>query len=124
VLPSGSWAAVCLTRHDVDERRETGDDDAMSDHPPDAKADAKAADPKQKDEPFEKTLEKLEKTLEKLEKSDLPLEDALTAYEEGLRLVKSAQGKLDRMDARLEQLLANGQTAPLKDGTSDPSKPR
>jgi exodeoxyribonuclease VII small subunit len=65
-------------------------------------------------EPFEKILAKLEGVVARLEKADLPLEDAITAYEEGLELVKRAQGKLDGMDARLEQLLQSGKTAALE----------
>jgi exodeoxyribonuclease VII small subunit len=116
-------AARAHSGDDVDERPKTGDHAVMSEPRSSSKGDDKSSDPpsapKMKDEPFEQTLARLEKTLERLEKADLPLEEALTAYEEGLRLVKSAQGKLDSMDARLEQLLENGGTAPLTPPSED-----
>jgi exodeoxyribonuclease VII small subunit len=64
-------------------------------------------------EPFEQTLQRLEQVVKKLETPELPLEEALRAYEEGLRLVRSAHGTLNGMDARLEQLLQDGSTEPL-----------
>ena len=51
--------------------------------------------------------------MQRLERGDLPLEDSLRAYEEGIGLVRAAQARLDAMDRRLEQLLADGTTAPL-----------
>lgn len=63
---------------------------------------------------FEQTLRKLEEVVQKLEKGELPLEQSLEAYEEGIALVRSAQGRLDGMDKRLEQLLHDGKTAPMK----------
>lgn len=49
-----------------------------------------------------------------LEEGDIPLEESLKAYEEGVGLVRQAQGRLDAMDARLEELLQNGQTEALE----------
>lgn len=80
-----------------------------------------------KEEPFEKTLQKLEALLQKLEKPEIPLEDALSTYEAGVSLVKQAQAKLDVMDARLEQLMKDGSTAPMaapKKSSDDDGKSR
>ena len=67
------------------------------------------------DPSFEDVLKKLELVVAKLEQGDVPLEQSLQAYEEGIALVRSAQGRLDGMDKRLEQLLHDGKTlAPLK----------
>jgi len=64
---------------------------------------------------FEQTLKKLEEVVQKLERGELPLEQSLEAYEQGIALVRSAQGRLDGMDKRLEQLLHDGKTlAPMK----------
>lgn len=66
------------------------------------------------DEPaFEQVLEKLEGLVGRLEGGELSLEDSLKAYEEGVGLVRDAQGRLDRMEAKLEELRADGSTAPL-----------
>ena len=62
---------------------------------------------------FEELLKKLEGVVARLEKGDLPLEESLKAYEEGIALVRSAQGRLDGMDKRLEELLSDGKTRPL-----------
>ena len=63
---------------------------------------------------FEAALAALEDVVVRLEKGDLSLEDSLVAYEAGVRLVHQARGRLDGMQSRLEQLLSDGGTAPLK----------
>ena len=63
---------------------------------------------------FEAALARLEQIVQRLERGELPLEESLKSYEEGVALVRAAQGKLDVMDARLEQLLGDGRTAALK----------
>jgi len=65
------------------------------------------------DTPFEELMNGLEGIVGKLEKGTLSLEDSLSAYEDGVRLVRRAQARLDSMDRRLEELLADGTLAPL-----------
>lgn len=67
---------------------------------------------------FEKALEHLERVVVRLEKGELSLEESLTAYEEGVRLVQQARDRLDGMQSRLEQLLHDGKTAPLVSTTA------
>lgn len=62
---------------------------------------------------FEELLAKLEEVVAGLERGDLSLEESLKAYEDGTALVRRAQARLDGMDKRLEELLADGTTAPL-----------
>jgi exodeoxyribonuclease VII small subunit len=64
---------------------------------------------------FEELMKKLEAVVARLERGDLSLEDSLKSYEEGIALVRSAQGRLDGMDKRLEELLKDGQTRPIAD---------
>jgi len=64
-------------------------------------------------QPFEALMERLEGLVDQLEGGDLSLEDSLSAYESGVALVRQAQGRLDHMDARLEELMQDGSTAPL-----------
>lgn len=72
-------------------------------------------DPAAADAPdtFEALMARLEGLVVKLERGELPLEDSLRAYEEGIGLVRRAQGRLDSMDRRLEQLQQDGTRAPL-----------
>lgn len=72
------------------------------------------------DEPFEQLMTRLERIVGELEKGELPLERSLEAYEEGIGLVRAAQRRLSQMDKRLEELKADGSTAPLTlDGGSE-----
>lgn len=68
---------------------------------------------------FEKALENLERVVVRLEKGELSLEESLTAYEDGVRLVQAARDRLDGMQSRLEQLLHDGKTAPLTSSSSE-----
>lgn len=85
-------------------------------------ADPKSATPNaEADASFEAMLARLEQAVARLERGDLSLDDSLKAYEEGIALVRRAQGRLDGMEKRLEELLADGRTAPLArdDGEDD-----
>jgi len=53
---------------------------------------------------FEKALEKLEKIVEALESGDITLEDALTRYEEGIKLSRLCQEKLATAEKKIEIL--------------------
>ena len=60
------------------------------------------------DEPettFEESLSRLEQIVQRLETSDLPLEDALALFEEGIGLARSTQRQLQGAERRVEQLL-------------------
>ena len=54
--------------------------------------------------PYEDLVARLEATLERLESGDLPLEEALTAYEQGAALATRAQALLDRAEQRIQEL--------------------
>ena len=54
---------------------------------------------------FEVALEELEKVVEQLESGDLPLEDALTAFEKGVGLVKYCNQKLTDVEKKIELLV-------------------
>ena len=65
-------------------------------------------------EPFESMMEKLEGLVHTLEAGDLPLEQSLEAYESGISLVRKAQSRLDGIDRRLEELLADGEMVSME----------
>lgn len=54
---------------------------------------------------FEALLKRLEEVLDSLEHGELPLEQALAAFEEGVGLVRACHGKLDEVERRVELLL-------------------
>lgn len=73
----------------------------------------KKANETEAEQPFEAMMEKLEGLVHTLEAGDLPLEQSLEAYESGIALVRKAQARLDGIDRRLEELLADGETVPM-----------
>lgn len=58
-------------------------------------------------EKFEDSLKKLEDIVKKMEKGDLALDEALKSFEEGIKLIRFCQGKLDEAQRRVEILLGN-----------------
>ena len=56
-------------------------------------------------EKFEEAMNKLEKIVEKLEEGDIPLEESLKLFEEGIRLSRFCSQKLDEAEKRVEILL-------------------
>ena len=68
------------------------------------------------DAPFEDVMERLQAVVEQLEAGDLPLEESLAMFEEGVRLSRAGAKRLDEAERRVEELLAAGdelQTEPL-----------
>ena len=53
---------------------------------------------------FEKALERLEKIVEDLESGNIPLEDALKKYEEGVKLSRLCTQKLSQAESKIEIL--------------------
>ncbi len=56
-------------------------------------------------EPFEDVMARLAKVVAELEGGELPLERALILFEEGVRLSRQGAERLDRAEARVEELL-------------------
>ena len=76
-----------------------------------------------KKEKFEEALQKLEALVAKMEEGDLPLEEALKAFEEGVRLAKFCTGKLDEAERKVEKLIRDQagkiQTTPFSEEGDD-----
>lgn len=53
---------------------------------------------------FEKALERLEKIVEELEAGNIPLEDALKKYEEGVKLSRLCSEKLGSAEKKIQIL--------------------
>jgi exodeoxyribonuclease VII small subunit len=76
---------------------------------------------------FEQSMERLTHIVEKLEEGELPLEQSLALFEEGVRLSRLAQERLDAAQQRIERLLTVDQkgaarTAPFQ-STDDEEEP-
>ena len=57
---------------------------------------------------FEQALKKLAKIVEELESGDQPLDKAIKKFEEGIGLAKFCDTKLNETEAKVNQLLQNG----------------
>lgn len=59
---------------------------------------------------FEQAMEQLERIVAKLEGGDVPLEQAIELFQEGMRLSKICSQKLENVERKIEMLLDdNGQ---------------
>jgi exodeoxyribonuclease VII small subunit len=58
---------------------------------------------------FEASLEALEKIVHQLENGDLPLEKSLDLFEQGIRLSRECQDRLNQAERRIEVLLRDNQ---------------
>jgi len=61
------------------------------------------------DAPFEASLGRLTNIVEKLENGELGLEESLALFEEGVRLARAAQTRLDAAEKRVEELIGSDQ---------------
>lgn len=59
---------------------------------------------KMKELTFEKALEKLEEIVSELEAGNLSLDSSMKKYEEGIKMARLCQEKLDKAKARIETL--------------------
>jgi exodeoxyribonuclease VII small subunit len=55
---------------------------------------------------FEVAIKRLGEIVQTLEKGDMPLEESLRLFEEGVKLSRVSQQRLDAAEKRVEQLLA------------------
>jgi exodeoxyribonuclease VII small subunit len=76
-----------------------------------------------KEKAFEEALSELEEIVNRLEQGDLPLEQALQLFEQGVKLSRLCHTKLDEAQKRVEILLkdADGKmtTKPFAHGASE-----
>jgi exodeoxyribonuclease VII small subunit len=54
---------------------------------------------------FEERLERLETLGEQIRKPDIPLDEALKAFEEGIKLARSLEKDLEKVESRIEILM-------------------
>ncbi len=63
---------------------------------------------------FEQNLRRLEEIVRKMEGGDLPLEEALTLFEEGTGLVKVGNQLLDEGELKIKKLAKGADGAPVE----------
>ena len=56
---------------------------------------------------FEERLERLEELGEEIRRTDIPLDDAIKAFEEGIKLARALEKELEKIESRIE-ILMNG----------------
>lgn len=57
------------------------------------------------EQPFEEQMARLEEIVQTLEEGDVPLEESLRLFEEGIRLAASCNKQLSEIEGRLEMLV-------------------
>lgn len=72
---------------------------------------------------FEESLKKLESVVERLEKGDLPLEESLKLFEEGVKLSEACKKQLESAEGKVQTLLkqrdGSFKTEPFPNETED-----
>ncbi len=62
---------------------------------------------------FEQAMKRLEEIVEQMESGDLPLEDLIVRYEEGMKLVRVCQERLASAEKRIEIITRNSAGQPV-----------
>jgi len=71
---------------------------------------------------FEAAVQKLDEIVQKLEKGELPLEQSLVLYEEGVRLSRLCHAKLEEAEGKIELLLKDARGDLVLDASGRPKK--
>ncbi|WP_349407734.1 exodeoxyribonuclease VII small subunit [Pseudalkalibacillus sp. SCS-8] len=67
-----------------------------------------------KKQTFEEAMEELEQIVEKLEEGDVPLEESIRLFQEGMKLSKLCHDKLQHVEKQMDELLKeDGETEPF-----------
>jgi len=66
----------------------------------------------QKSNEFEKSFQQLEEIVKRLEGENLPLDESLQLFEEGIRLSRFCNQKLEEVEKKIELILADAKGQP------------
>ena len=61
---------------------------------------------------FEKAFQQLEKIVQRLESEELPLDESLQLFEEGIRLSRFCNQKLEEVEKKIELILSDAKGQP------------
>lgn len=68
----------------------------------------------EQEQSFEQAMEKLEQIVERLEEGEVPLEKAITMYQEGMTLSNTCHEKLQKVEKQMDEIVdENGEVTPL-----------
>lgn len=71
---------------------------------------------KAKEKTFEESLVELEEIVQRLERGDVPLEEALVAFQEGMALSKQCQDTLEKAEKTLTKIMTdNNEEIPFEE---------
>jgi exodeoxyribonuclease VII small subunit len=73
---------------------------------------------------FETAMDRLEKIVEQMESGQLPLEDLIVRYEEGMNLVKVCQERLASAEQKIEIIARNNAGKPVVKDFEPNAEPR
>ena len=62
-----------------------------------------------KEQTLEQTFEKLENVVAKLEQEEISLEESFKLYKEGMKLIKSCNDRIDKVEKGVLKLNENGE---------------
>ena len=62
-----------------------------------------------KEQTLEQIFDKLDETIGKLEQEDIPLEESFKLYKEGMKLIKSCNDRIDKVEKEVLKLNENGE---------------
>ena len=63
---------------------------------------------------IEENFAKIEETIEKLEQDDISLEEAFTAYSDGMKLLKECNDQIDKVEKKVLKLASDGQLTEME----------
>lgn len=76
---------------------------------------------------FEKSFQQLEAVVKRLENEELPLDESLQLFEEGIRLSRFCHQRLEEVEKKIELILANAKGEPrveaFSPGETDADEP-
>jgi exodeoxyribonuclease VII small subunit len=62
---------------------------------------------------FEKSFQNLEKIVQRLESEEMPLDESLQLFEEGIRLSRFCHQRLEEVEKKIELILADAKGQPV-----------
>lgn len=68
---------------------------------------------------FEKSFQQLEKIVQRLEGEEMPLDESLQLFEEGIRLSRFCHQRLEEVEKKIELILADAKGQPVTEPFED-----